>query len=396
MKVKELSLDPANARTHSPVNLKAIQRSLTAYGQRKPIVVQERTDGGFTVRAGNGTLMAAKALGWDVLAAAVFNEPDMIATAYAIADNRTGETSDWDEDVLTPLLEAIEADVDLNLIDTGFSETDLAALLRDDEPLPEEEALEEGDVITRAKPGDLWLLGEHRLVCGDAGDPEVVKRAFGKHRPFMMVTDPPYGVEYNPEWRTETGINKVHQRVKTGTVSNDDCASWEPVWRLFPGDVAYVWHAGKYAGTVDADLKAVGIEVRTQIIWQKPQIVISRGHYHYRHEPCFYAVRKGKTSRWCGDRKQSTIWEINVRDEKEFTNHSTQKPLECMARPIRNHGKAGDVIYDPFLGSGTTLIAADGLGRVCVACELDPTYVDIILARWEKLTGGTAELSDNG
>jgi DNA modification methylase len=128
------------------------------------------------------------------------------------------------------------------------------------------------------------------------------------------------------------------------------------------------------------------------VIWRKPRFIISRGHYHWQHEPCWYAVRKGGSAKWCGDRSQSTVWDIALKDGGEDTNHSTQKPVECMARPIRNHGGKDDDVYDPFLGSGTTIIAAEQLGRRCYGLELSPAYCDVIVARWEKLTGRKAEL----
>jgi DNA modification methylase len=163
-----------------------------------------------------------------------------------------------------------------------------------------------------------------------------------------------------------------------------------PAYKLFGGDVAYVWHSGLHSSVVAKDLDDTGFERRAQIIWDKPSLVISRGHYHWKHEPLWYAVRAGKNASWCGDRSQSTVWEISRKDGQEETIHSTQKPVECMARPIRNHGKSGDVVYDPFCGSGTTISAAEQLDRTCVALELNPAYCDVIVERWQKLTGGKA------
>ena len=176
-------------------------------------------------------------------------------------------------------------------------------------------------------------------------------------------------------------------------------ASWTAAWKLFEGDVAYVWHASLFSATVLADLQAAGFDHRCHLIWRKQQFAISRGHYHWQHEPCWYAVRKGKTARWVGDRKQSTVWDVDNllrASDEEKTGHGTQKPVECMARPIRNHGAEGDVVYDPFVGSGTTLVAAEQLGRRCVALELDPAYCDVAVSRWEKLTGETAERQRDG
>lgn len=198
-----------------------------------------------------------------------------------------------------------------------------------------------------------------------------------------MVTDPPYGVEYDPTLRSDN---------RTGKVENDDRSSWRESYSLFPGVVAYVWHAGWFVHVVAADLDACGFDRRSYLLWKKPHFQLGRGHYHWQHEPCWYAA-KG-SSKWCGDRTQSTVWEIEhvlkTGDEDAETNHGTQKPVECMARPIRNHGGKSDDVYDPFLGSGTTLIAAEQLGRRCFGLEISETYCDVILARWEKLTGKTA------
>jgi DNA modification methylase len=220
-----------------------------------------------------------------------------------------------------------------------------------------------------------------------------------------MVTDPPYGVEYDADWRNHTeGVGgfgdpekaKAGRRTARaiGKVENDDRADWGDAWALFPGAVAYVWHAGIYATTVAESLEAVGLEIRAQIIWAKSRFAISRGHYHWQHEPCWYAVRKGGKGHWCGDRSQTTLWEIShVRSE---TGHSTQKPVEAMRRPIENNSSPGQAVYDPFSGSGTTIIAAEMTGRCCYAIGLNPTYVDVAIRRWQEFTGGEATLEADG
>jgi DNA modification methylase len=240
----------------------------------------------------------------------------------------------------------------------------------------------------------------HRILCGDSTKAEDVSRVLGGRKPFIMVTDPPYGVEYDPEWRLNAGLNKEWQTRAEGKVANDDQVDWSATYRLSPTHVAYVWHAGRHAADLVVNLRAAEFDVRTQIIWSKPSLVIGRGHYHWQHEPCWYAVRKGGSAKWCGDRTQSTIWVIknmhrtqgDVDDGK--TIHGTQKPVECMARPIRNHGGKDDDVYDPFLGSGTTIIAAEQLGRRCFGLELEPKYCDVICQRWAKLTGKTPTLED--
>ncbi len=177
----------------------------------------------------------------------------------------------------------------------------------------------------------------------------------------------------------------------TGAVANDDRADWSEAWTLFPGEVVYVWHADNKANVVADSLVAAGFEIRAQIIWAKNQHVISRGHYHPQHEPCWYAVRRkqGSTGHWQGDRKQSTLWQID-KPQKSETGHSTQKPVECMKRPIENNSSAGQAVYEPFSGSGTTIIAGEMTGRSIHAIELNPAYVDIAVIRWQNFTGKQA------
>jgi len=239
--------------------------------------------------------------------------------------------------------------------------------------------------------GDIWSLGPHRLVCGDATDPAIVALSLAGASPHLMVTDPPYGVGCDPAWR----VRQIQERRGSssvgaiGRVNNDHRADWREAFKLFEGDVAYVWHASLHASEAEASLRAVGFEVRSQIVWDKCRLIISRGHYHWRHEPCLYAVRKGKTGHWHGDRPQQTVWPIKHR--KPDTGHAAQKPLEAMRRPIENSSGRGDGVYDPFLGSGTTLIAAEETGRICYAIELNHAYCDIAVRRWEAMTGQKAE-----
>lgn len=197
-----------------------------------------------------------------------------------------------------------------------------------------------------------------------------------------MVTDPPYGVEYDADWRTHA-TRKVNGKLLSvgahaiGKVTNDDRSDWLEAFDLFSGNVIYCWHASACAVQFAQDIVSAGFVIRAQIIWAKNNMVIGRGDYHWKHEPCWYAVKKGKTSLWNGDRTQTTVWDIDKPMRSE-TGHSTQKPLECMARPIRNH--SGDV-YDPFVGSGTTLVAAENLNRKCYAMEISPAYVAVCLER---------------
>lgn len=236
------------------------------------------------------------------------------------------------------------------------------------------------------KSGDLFQLGEHRLLCGDSTIADDVIKVLGGNKPNLMLTDPPYGVNYDPSWRegADLGIGKRSK----GKVQNDDIIDWSATYSLFEGDVAYVWHAGKYTDTVAGNLKQCGFDIISQIIWAKQHFVLSRGDYHWKHEPCWYAVKKGKKHNWQGARDQSTVWDIKNNNsfgnssKEETFGHGTQKPLECMERPIRNNTETGGGVYDPFLGSGTTLIAAEKLARKCYGIEIAPNYCEVIILRY--------------
>ncbi len=388
VRVDSLHLDPSNANKHGEKNIRGLTASFSRFGQRKPIVVQAS---GRIVRAGNGTLEVARALGWEWIAATVIDEGHTQATAYAIADNQTGRTSEWDDDILAATLESLAADgVDLH--DLGFDDDDLSAIITDLDTGGDTDADDVPEVPeeARSKAGDVWTLGDHRLMCGDSTSATDVAALLDGEKPFMMVTDPPYGVEYDASWR-EGVVDDVKR--STDPVINDHRDGWVEAWALFSGDVAYVWHSPHRARRVQADLASADLLLRSQIIWNKPQGVISRCHYHPKHEPCFYTVRKGRAADWKGERDKHTVWDIALpATERKETTHSTQKPVECMARPIRNHGKRGDAVYEPFSGSGTTVIACEQLGRRCYAMEIHPPYVDMAVERWERFTGREAVL----
>jgi DNA modification methylase len=235
--------------------------------------------------------------------------------------------------------------------------------------------------------GDVWVMGKHRIICGDSTEAETVSKCLNGVKPHLMVTDPPYGVNYDPTWRVRAGANL--DTAATGLVMNDDRADWRECWALFPGDVAYVWHGGAHTHTVAESLVASGFGLRAQIIWNKGQLVMGRGDYHWQHEPCWYVVRGGKTGHYVGGRKQTTVWDI-AKPHKSETGHSTQKPVECMKRPIENNSSPGQAVYEPFSGSGTTIIAGEMTGRSIHAIELSPAYVDVAVKRWEAFTGNKA------
>ena len=247
----------------------------------------------------------------------------------------------------------------------------------------------------KAKLGDVYILGKHRLMCGDSTNPQHVDKLLNGENPILMVTDPPYGVNYKPEWRE--GVSKGARN--TGKVLNDDRYDWSEAYSLFTGDVAYVWHSALYTHKFAENLADNGFDLVSLIIWNKQHLVLSRGDYHNKHEPLWYAVRKGQKHNWQGRRDQTTVWDIDnnnygAKTKEEQTGHGTQKPLECMLRPILNNSQKGQSVYDPFGGSGTTLIACEKSDRNCYMMELSPAYIDIIINRWEKETGKEAILDE--
>jgi len=394
MNVEMIALSRLVPYENNPRNndaaVEAVARSIAEFGWRVPIVCDE----GLVIVCGHTRYKAAKKLGLTLVPVHVARglTPAQLR-AYRIADNQTASIADWDDALLVEELTRLQADgFDLSL--TGFDDDQLKNYL-DAEPTlsgdPDDVPSVPADPVT--KPGDLILLGDHRLLCGDATNPADVARLLDDRTPFLMVTDPPYGVDYSPEWRKDAGVNDSD---RMGKVTNDDRVDWTAAYNLFPGDVAYVWHASYFTVDVGLNLRQAGFAIRASIIWRKPSLVLSRGHYHWQHEPCWYGVRKGRAARWCGDRTQSTVWDIARNDGTGETVHGTQKPVECMARPIRNHGGKGDDVYDPFLGSGTTLIACEQLGRQCLGLEVDPGYCDVIVARFENVTGKKAERIERG
>ncbi|MBK8980655.1 MAG: DNA modification methylase [Planctomycetes bacterium] len=389
--IDRLYCSPTNPRRND-VAVPHVAASLRRFGWQQPIVARRSGE----VIAGNTRLKAAQQLGMTEVPVWWFDGSDIDAAAFAIADNRSHEFAEWDDPALVRLLEELRAEDSLDGVGYDEGEIDrlIAQLDAESADLGEDrvEALPEHSA---SRPGDLWLLGRHRLLCGSSTSHNDVHRLLDGSAPFLMVTDPPYGVAYDPAWRNQAGLCDTK---RTGAVANDDRVDWSAAYALFPGTVAYVWHAGRFAAEVATHLHGCGMEIRAQIVWRKPRFAISRGHYHWQHEPCWYAVRDGESSKWCGDRSQSTVWDIEpcTAADDEATEHGTQKPAECMGRPIRNHGTREDAVYDPFVGSGTTIVAAERLKRRCFAMELDPRYVDVAVRRWQTASGEAATLDGDG
>jgi DNA modification methylase len=384
-----------NAREHSATQIAQIVASIREFGFTNPVLLDESN----VLIAGHGRLEAARYLNMPQLPALMLpGLSDAQKAALRIADNKLALNATWDDDLLrTELADLRDVGFDLSL--TGFGDEELGALfadrtdgLTDPDDVPEPPA----EPITQL--GDVWLLGRHRLVCGDATSEADVSLALDGVKPHLMVTDPPYGVDYDPDWRNDAlqagvGARGAPGGRAVGRVTNDERADWTDAWALSPSDVAYVWHGALHMTTVLDSLRSATYEPRSLIIWAKQQFVISRGHYHNQHEPCWYAVRNGKTAHWAGDRSQTTLWQID-KPHKSETGHSTQKPVECMKRPIENNSSPGQAVYDPFVGSGTTIIAAEMTGRTAHCIEISPTYCDTSIIRWQNFTGQQATTPD--
>jgi DNA modification methylase len=388
--------------------------SIREFGFKIPVLA--RSDG--SVVDGHLRLKAARKLGsWpggDTTCIPVLlcdEWTDAQVKAFRLMVNRSVAWADWDEELLALELQELNAaDFDLDL--TGFDPKEIDDLLA----LPDEERANEAPPLPAnpvSRAGDLWLCGKHRVLCGDATSADDVARLLGDRKPLLMVTDPPYGIELDSEWRDRAGLNgcgpaeasymkhRTEGHTET-TISGDTRADWSEAFELVPSlQIAYVWHASVFTREVLNGLLRIGFLYPQQIIWNKQRTVLTRTHYWYQHEPCWY-VRK-KNAPWFGKAgENSTVWDsaspkfiMGGSDEEKF-DHPTQKPVELMRRPILNHLKRGGLVYDPFLGSGTTLAAAEITERVCVGIELDPKYVDVIVQRFQTLSGKKATLDGNG
>ena len=263
-------------------------------------------------------------------------------------------------------------------------------------PEPQVDRAAELQAKWQTQRGQIWACGKHRLMCGDSTSAEDVARLMDGQRAVLMATDPPYGVELDTTWREDAGISSFGPQ-SARDITWDANADWSAAYRLFGADVAFVWHAGISAGLVAESLVAAGFEIKQQIIWVKSVAAFTRSHYHWKHEPCWYAVRKGATAHWAGDAKQTTVWDaasprhVMGGSKEEKQPHPTQKPAELFTLPMLNHTQPGDICGEPFTGSGTAFVAAEQTGRVCYGMEIEPKYVAVALERMQGL-GLTPEL----
>ena len=379
--VEKLTFDPANARKHSDDNLSAIASSLKEFGQRKPIVVTE----GNVIVAGNGTVEAALLVGLtdvDVVRVPKLWSADQVK-AFALADNRSAELAEWNPEVLSAqLLELEQAGFDVEAL--GF---DLVEQVNNKDL--EEDEVPELPVTPVAKLGEIWQLGNHRLMVGDATDLDSIKLLTQGKLVDLVYTDPPYGVNYDGGHATEKRRDKLQ--------NDDDVNMYDLPIRnaaiVSKNEAAlYLWFADRYAIDVLRGLDEAGWKVRNWIIWNKnlAQFGAIGAQYKSKHEPLIYAFKKGKSPKWVGPNNEVTVWDVARDSKNEY--HPTQKPLELAARVFDNHG--AKTVLDLFGGSGATLIAAEKKRVQCFMMELDPKYCDVIIQRWETLTGQKAVLEN--
>ncbi len=268
--------NPANPRVNDAA-VEPVANSIRRFGWQQPLVAKPSGE----IVAGHTRLKAAQKLGFERVPVLRFRGSDLDAVAFGIADNRTHEFAEWDEPALAKLLAQLAEEDALDGV--GFTDEELAVLLRaQEEEVEEDDGPGEVPENPVSRLGDLWVLGEHRLLCGDSTDAASISRLLAGETPRLMVTDPPYGVEYDPGWRNAAGVSST---ARTGKVTNDDRVDWTAVWNLFPGAVCYVWHAGRHCGEVAANLHQAGFDIRSQMIWAKNRFALSRGNYLWQHEP---------------------------------------------------------------------------------------------------------------
>ncbi|MBQ3449106.1 MAG: site-specific DNA-methyltransferase [Synergistaceae bacterium] len=409
----ELRPYEGNPRIHSDKQIEKLKASINEYGFVLPVLI----DANNVIIAGHAIVRASIELKLsEIPCVRAGHLTEAQIHAYILADNRLAEDSEWDKPKLKAEMLRLRDEYGLELEHTGFEKREILRLRMDiaEEP-KDEDALPEPVSNPVTIPGDIWLLGEHRLICGSSTDKDTVQKLLAGTKPHLMITDPPYGVNYKPEWRNEM---LGGESARTGQVLNDDNDDWRNAWKLFPGDVAYVWHASLHCRNVADSLESCGFIMRNQIIWVKPNFALSRGDYHWQHEccwyavreegecpeianycegydACLYAVRKNQKSHWQGSRSESTVWQIGFNEDTK-TTHGTQKPVECMRRPMLNNSEPNEIIYEPFCGSGTTIIAAESCRRICYAVELNPEYVDMTIKRFQAYANQSVILEGDG
>ena len=385
-----------NARTHSDAQIAQIAASIAEFGFTNPILAG--SDG--VIVAGHGRLAAAQKLGLEAVPVVVLDHlTPTQRRALVIADNRIAEAAGWDEALLRIELEALQDEgFDLDL--TGFDADALADLLAGEEPVhsgqTDDEAVPEAPEEPVSQPGDVWLLGPHRLVCGDATTAETYARLFPSgERAAMAFTDPPYNVNYANSAKDKLrGKDRAILNDNLGDGFHDFLLAALTLLIAHTQGAIYVAMSSSELDTLQAAFRAAGGHWSTFIIWAKHTFTLGRADYQRQYEPILYGWPEGAQRHWCGDRDQGDVWHFDKPHKNDL--HPTMKPVELVERAIRNSSRPGDVVLDPFGGSGTTLIAAEKSGRVARLIELDPKYCDVIVRRWQDWTGQQATREADG
>lgn len=380
-----------NSRTHSEAQITKIAASIKEFGFLNPVIV----DGENGIVAGHGRVMAAKKLGMDEVPVVEANHlTEAQRRAYIIADNRLALDAGWDDEMLRvefAELEGLGFDLDL----TGFTPEEIAALEPEQltEGLTDEDAVPEVPVDPVTKPGDIWVLGKHRLMCGDSTSIDALERLCSGQMVDMWLTDPPYNVAYE-------GKTKDALKIKNDSMGDDQFRQFlrdsyvaaDAVMKA--GAVFYIWHADSEGYNFRGAANDAGWKVRQCLIWKKQTMVMGRQDYHWKHEPCLYGWKEGAGHLWAADRKQTTILEFDRPSRNG--EHPTMKPVALFEYQMLNNTKGGDIVLDSFGGSGTTMLAAEKNGRYARLMELDPKYCDVIVKRWQDFTGKQATLESTG
>lgn len=397
--LSEIHPDPANVRLHGTANKQAIRASLARFQQVEPLLVQAGTR---RLIAGHGRLEAMRELGWSEADVVELDVTDIEATSLAIALNRSGELAEWDEHALARILQSLPTAERI-----GFDDAQLDELIASITPPKEIEDPGPGEppVTPVTQTGDLWLLGDHRIHCGDSTKPEDMARLMNGEKAWLLATDSPYLVNYRGGNHPQSSVNSAEVKDKNWDdyvdpetsveffatflrVALEHCVERVPV---------YNWHASKRQPLLEEAWKQNGLLSHQQLIWSKARAVLTRSHYMWAHEPCLYGWREGFMPEH--DRRpppsERSVWEIDQIGQQDGI-HPTQKPVEIFERPIRFHTRVGEVVCEPFSGSGTQIIAAETLNRRCYAMEISPAYVDVAVVRWQNATGKQATLEGSG
>jgi len=380
-----------NSRTHSAAQVDKIAASIKEFGFLNPVIV----DGENGIIAGHGRILAAQKLGLETVPTIeAAHLTDAQRKAYIIADNRLALDAGWDDEMLRVELQDLDA-VDFDLTLTGFDLDEIAALTADEptEGLTDEDAVPEVPEQPVTVEGDVWLLGRHKLMCGDSTRIDHLEKLCEGQLVDMWLTDPPYNVAYE-------GGTSEKLTIENDEMSNDDfrqflTESYTAANSVMKdGAVFYIWHADSEGYNFRGAAFDAGWKVRQCLIWKKSSLVMGRQDYHWIHEPCLYGWKEGAAHLWAADRKQTTIMEFN----KPTRNgeHPTMKPVELFEYQMLNNTKGSDLVLDSFAGSGTIAIACEKHGRCARMMELDPKYCDVIIKRWQDFTGQQATHEESG